>query len=225
MDLHGDAEMLLQRGPLGVDRRRVDPRGGILPAACRPKVAYAGSVPLLVLDMYEHSYQMDFGAGVARYIDAFFSNVNWDAVNDRFEPSQLSTVASTQIYFWVSGAYGLAAIIFIASFLVPLFKLTSLILLAVLAQRHSDWRQPERARLYQAAVPYFGSREEIAAEDARSQQAIDARYEARLEQEEARRDRFAFVTKSRAPAWRNALSASASPSSGAPTSMLFRMVS
>jgi Fe-Mn family superoxide dismutase len=48
----------------------------------------ATSVPLLVMDMYEHSYQMDFGAGVARYIDAFFANVNWEKVNDRFERAQ-----------------------------------------------------------------------------------------------------------------------------------------
>ena len=45
----------------------------------------AMSVPLLVMDMYEHSYQIDFGAGVARYIDAFFVNVNWEEVNRRFE--------------------------------------------------------------------------------------------------------------------------------------------
>ncbi|VTU32842.1 Paraquat-inducible protein A [Variovorax sp. PBS-H4] len=64
--------------------------------------------------------------------------------------TQYDTILSGVIYFWVSGAYGLAAIIFIASFLVPLFKLTALVLLAVLAQRHSSWRQPERARLYQA---------------------------------------------------------------------------
>jgi paraquat-inducible protein A len=62
--------------------------------------------------------------------------------------AQYDTILSGVIYFWVSGAYGLAAIIFIASFLVPLFKLTVLILLAVLAQRASDWRRPERARLY-----------------------------------------------------------------------------
>ena len=44
-----------------------------------------GSVPLLVMDMYEHSYQMDFGAAHAKYIDTFFQNVNWDEVNRRFE--------------------------------------------------------------------------------------------------------------------------------------------
>jgi Fe-Mn family superoxide dismutase len=51
------------------------------------------SVPLLVMDMYEHSYQMDFGAGVARYIDAFFTNVNWDEVNRRFEGARRAQVA------------------------------------------------------------------------------------------------------------------------------------
>jgi superoxide dismutase, Fe-Mn family len=45
----------------------------------------ATSAPLLVLDMYEHSYQMDFGAGVAKYVDAFFANVNWDEVNRRLD--------------------------------------------------------------------------------------------------------------------------------------------
>ena len=52
------------------------------------KEVLAAAVPLLVLDMYEHAYQMDFGAGVARYIDAFFSNVKWDEVNRRFERAQ-----------------------------------------------------------------------------------------------------------------------------------------
>lgn len=43
------------------------------------------SVPLLVLDMYEHAYQMDYGAAAAKYIDAFMQNVNWDEVNRRFD--------------------------------------------------------------------------------------------------------------------------------------------
>ena len=43
------------------------------------------SVPLLVLDMYEHAYQMDYGAAAARYVDAFMLNVNWDEVNRRVE--------------------------------------------------------------------------------------------------------------------------------------------
>ena len=41
------------------------------------------STPLLVLDMYEHAYQMDYGAAAAKYVDAFMKNVNWDEVNRR----------------------------------------------------------------------------------------------------------------------------------------------
>lgn len=39
--------------------------------------------PLLVMDMYEHAYQMDYGAAAPKYIDAFFANVQWDAVARR----------------------------------------------------------------------------------------------------------------------------------------------
>jgi paraquat-inducible protein A len=62
--------------------------------------------------------------------------------------TQQDTILSGVIYFWVSGAYGLAAIIFIASFLVPLFKLSALAILAIEAQRGSRWRPQERAKLY-----------------------------------------------------------------------------
>lgn len=62
--------------------------------------------------------------------------------------TQQDTILSGVIFFWISGSYGLAALIFTASFLVPLFKLAALFVLAAMAQRGSDWRQPERARLY-----------------------------------------------------------------------------
>ncbi|MEM4988178.1 paraquat-inducible protein A [Collimonas sp. H4R21] len=61
---------------------------------------------------------------------------------------QEDTIMSGVIYFWVSGAWELAAIIFIASFLVPLFKLASLILLTWTAQKRSRWRRLQRAKLY-----------------------------------------------------------------------------
>ena len=41
--------------------------------------------PLLVLDMFEHAYHLDFGAAAARYVDAFFANVQWDEVERRHE--------------------------------------------------------------------------------------------------------------------------------------------
>ena len=36
----------------------------------------AGATPLLALDMYEHSYHMDFGAKAGAYVDAFMNNLN-----------------------------------------------------------------------------------------------------------------------------------------------------
>jgi superoxide dismutase, Fe-Mn family len=43
----------------------------------------ADTTPVLVMDMYEHAYQMDYGAAAAKYIDAFFNNINWDVVTSR----------------------------------------------------------------------------------------------------------------------------------------------
>ena len=45
--------------------------------------APADTTPILVMDMYEHAYQMDYGAAAAKYIDAFFANIHWDAVAKR----------------------------------------------------------------------------------------------------------------------------------------------
>jgi superoxide dismutase, Fe-Mn family len=40
----------------------------------------AGGCPILALDMYEHSYHMDYGARAAAYVDAFMSAINWPNV-------------------------------------------------------------------------------------------------------------------------------------------------
>jgi superoxide dismutase, Fe-Mn family len=40
----------------------------------------AGATPILALDMYEHSYHMDYGARAAAYVDAFMAAVNWSNV-------------------------------------------------------------------------------------------------------------------------------------------------
>lgn len=45
----------------------------------------AGGTPLLALDMYEHSYHLDFGANVGAYVDAFMANIAWARVAARFE--------------------------------------------------------------------------------------------------------------------------------------------
>jgi Fe-Mn family superoxide dismutase len=55
--------------------------------------APAFAAPLLVMDMYEHAYAIDYGAAAAKYIDAFFQNVNWDEVNRRLERADRAAVA------------------------------------------------------------------------------------------------------------------------------------
>ena len=44
----------------------------------------AGAVPLVALDMYEHSYHMDFGAKAGAYVDAFMLNLSWTAAEATF---------------------------------------------------------------------------------------------------------------------------------------------
>ena len=41
----------------------------------------AGGTPLLALDMYEHSYHLDYGAAAAKYVDAFMQNIKWEHVS------------------------------------------------------------------------------------------------------------------------------------------------
>ncbi len=43
------------------------------------------SIPLLVLDVYEHAYMIDFGIKRAAYLDVFWENVNWDVVEQRIK--------------------------------------------------------------------------------------------------------------------------------------------
>ena len=41
----------------------------------------AGGQPILALDMYEHSYHIDYGAQAAAYVDAFMAAINWPNVD------------------------------------------------------------------------------------------------------------------------------------------------
>jgi superoxide dismutase, Fe-Mn family len=45
----------------------------------------AGAVPILALDMYEHAYHLEFGANAVAYIAAFMRNIDWSAVQLRYQ--------------------------------------------------------------------------------------------------------------------------------------------
>jgi superoxide dismutase, Fe-Mn family len=45
----------------------------------------AGGIPILAIDMYEHAYHIDFGANASAYVAAFMRNLDWAAVQGRYE--------------------------------------------------------------------------------------------------------------------------------------------
>jgi Fe-Mn family superoxide dismutase len=49
------------------------------------------ATPLVALDVYEHAYFIDFQTDRASYIDAFYDNLDWDAVNDWVNGYRITT--------------------------------------------------------------------------------------------------------------------------------------
>jgi len=45
----------------------------------------AGCIPILVLDVFEHAFMLDYGLKRADYIEAFFKNLNWSAAESRLK--------------------------------------------------------------------------------------------------------------------------------------------
>lgn len=44
----------------------------------------AGGTPILALDMYEHSYHMDYGAKAATYVETFMAAIRWSNADQLF---------------------------------------------------------------------------------------------------------------------------------------------
>jgi paraquat-inducible protein A len=62
--------------------------------------------------------------------------------------SEDHTILGGVVELWNDGSWDLAAIVFIASIVVPILKMLVLAVLAITVQRQSHWRRHERARLY-----------------------------------------------------------------------------
>ena len=46
---------------------------------------FAGCAPLLVIDVFEHAFMLDYGTKRAGYIEAFMKAINWGVVEDRLK--------------------------------------------------------------------------------------------------------------------------------------------
>ncbi len=44
-----------------------------------------GCIPIIVLDVYEHAYFIDYGSDRKAYIEDYMTNLNWDAANAVYE--------------------------------------------------------------------------------------------------------------------------------------------
>jgi len=51
----------------------------------------AGGIPILALDMYEHAYHIEFGANPQAYVAAFMRNIDWRAVEGRYQDATVVT--------------------------------------------------------------------------------------------------------------------------------------
>ncbi|MCM8776522.1 MAG: Fe-Mn family superoxide dismutase, partial [Candidatus Omnitrophica bacterium] len=45
----------------------------------------SGTIPILVMDVFEHAYMLDYGLKRADYIEAFFRALDWGEVQNRFD--------------------------------------------------------------------------------------------------------------------------------------------
>jgi len=68
---------------------------------------------------------------------------------------QADTILSGVVYFWTSGSYDLAIIIFTASIFVPLAKLLTLSFLLISVQRRWRWEPLQRLKLFRM-VEFIG---------------------------------------------------------------------
>lgn len=57
----------------------------------------ASATPILALDMYEHSYHMDFGTNAKAYVAAFMENIDWDGVALRYAAAVDGSTATLAI--------------------------------------------------------------------------------------------------------------------------------
>ncbi|MFA6048440.1 MAG: Fe-Mn family superoxide dismutase [Candidatus Micrarchaeia archaeon] len=49
-----------------------------------------GATPLIVLDVYEHAYFLDFATGRKKYVEAYMANLDWTAANAKFEKLEIA---------------------------------------------------------------------------------------------------------------------------------------
>ena len=56
----------------------------------------AGFRPILVMDVWEHAFLLDYKPSErSKYVEAFFANINWNAVSERLRPANATQLHAT----------------------------------------------------------------------------------------------------------------------------------
>jgi len=95
-----------------------------------------------------HSIEQCWALTIAAYLLYIPANLMTMMETGSLLGYRKDTIMSGIIYLWQTDFQGIAAIVFIASILVPLFKLLALTLLLISVQRKSTWWPMQRMRLY-----------------------------------------------------------------------------
>ena len=95
-----------------------------------------------------HSLKWCWAFVIAGYILYIPANVMTMMITSSLISYREDTILSGVIYLWVSGSESIAAIVFIASIVVPLFKLITLTYLLISIQNRSKLHTTEKMKLY-----------------------------------------------------------------------------
>jgi Fe-Mn family superoxide dismutase len=57
-----------------------------------------GGTPVLAIDMYEHSYHLDFGAQAEAYVDQVMANLNWERIGARYRLAIREEAAESELF-------------------------------------------------------------------------------------------------------------------------------
>jgi len=52
----------------------------------------SGAVPLLIMDVFEHAFMIDYGLKRADYVEAFFRAIDWAVVANRFNEASVKVI-------------------------------------------------------------------------------------------------------------------------------------
>ena len=97
-----------------------------------------------------HSLQFSWAFLLAAIISYIPANLLPIMRTEMLSGTQQDTIMSGVVYLWQSGSWPLALVVFIASVLVPLLKILSMLFLLLTVRLRSRWAPLERTRLYRA---------------------------------------------------------------------------